>query len=211
MNYDAIWAGVAVCPLGIAPVCFSLITPFLVRKLGNVLVLVIGFVFFMIASFYSAYFTTAVDIWHIAFSRFIYGFGFVCYMAPLISIAVQEIPAEKLPMATGIFHFFRAMVGGIGTSAFTTLWQRRTIFHHERVGSYMSKFNPVIPQATDHPSQALLNRSLDQQASLLSINDAFFLMGWLYVFLIVFFIGYYLFTFRKPLATPPTHHIVSAE
>lgn len=185
MGYNAEWAGIAVAALGVGPVILSIFTPYVIKRYGNLNTLLIGFVIFTIACFYNAYFTTDVDVQHVAFARFIFGFGFVFYINPLIGMSVQDIPQEKLPSATGIFHFVRAMVGGIGTSVFTTLWQRRTYFHHERIGSYMTPFNPFTLQPTNEPQRALLNQSLDQQASLLSINDCFFLMGWIFLGLII--------------------------
>ena len=196
MGYNAVWAGIAVCSIGIGPVLFSLITPSVIKKIGNLRTLMIGFALFGAASFYAAQFTTQVDLMHIAFSRFIFGFAIVSYLNPLIGMSMQDITSENLPSAAGIFHFVRAMVGGIGTSVFTTLWERRTIFHHERVGSALTRFNPTTPQATDDPSLALLNQATDQQAALLAINDTFFFMGWLFVGLIVL-LGTWFFLDKK--------------
>jgi DHA2 family multidrug resistance protein len=116
--------------------------------------------------------------------------GIVCYFNPLLGYSVANVDDKDLPSATGVFHFVRAMVGGIGTSVFTTLWLRRTIFHHERISSYMTSYNSFATKATDTQSLALLNNALDQQAAILAINDAFFLMGWLFVGLVVLLIGY---------------------
>lgn len=197
MGYTAEWAGFAVAPLGIGPILFSLITPKIMQKLGNVRTLLISFFIFGIGSLCNVFFTTDVDIFHIALVRFIFGFGFVFYMNPLISMSIQHIREDSLPAATGIFHFVRSMVGGIGTSLFTTLWARRTIFHHERVGSSLTPFNPMTPQATDKSSLMQLNNSLDLQASMLALNDAFYIMTWLFAGLIVLLLGWYFFRSRK--------------
>ena len=144
--------------------------------------LLLAFIIFTVACFYTALFTTAVDIAHIAFSRFLFGIGFGYYINPLIGMSVEEVPPEELPNATGMFHFIRAMVGAIGTSLFTTLFERRTIFHHNQVGSYMTLGNPYTPQHLDTQGFAQINDLLDQQAALLAINDAFIL--WLGVSLL---------------------------
>lgn len=190
MGYTATWAGVAVSSLGLGPVCLSWITPFLIKKFGHLFAILIGFVLFTIGCFYATRFTTDVDIQTIAFSRFLFGLGFVSYISPLIGLSVLQIPEKSYAQAAGLFHFIRAMVGGFGTSLFTTLWLRRTIFHHERLASLLTPFNPSTPSIFNQPSRALLNNALDAQAALLSINDTFFLMGWLYVGLIVLIVGY---------------------
>jgi DHA2 family multidrug resistance protein len=188
MGYNAEWAGLAICTVGIAPVLFSLITPIIIKKVGNTRTLMISFFFFAIGCFYSTTLTTQVDFYHVALARFIFGFGFVCYITPLLSMNIQEITADNLPGAAGIFHFIRAMVGAIGTAIFTTIWQRRTIFHHQRMGETLTLFNPITPAATKPQEIALLNQAVDVQSALLAINDAFYLMGWLFIGLIALLI-----------------------
>lgn len=194
MGYTAEWAGFAVCTIGVAPVFLTMLVPRIMQWLGYLWTLIVGFFFFGLACFLTSYFfTTNIDIVHIAWSRFIFGFGFIFYINPLISMNVQDISQDGLPSAAGIFHFVRAMIGGVGTSVFTTQWIRRTIFHHERIGGSLTPFNPFTPPATNEASLAQLNASLDQQSSILALNDSFFLMGWLFVGLIVLLIGWYFF------------------
>ncbi len=180
MNYSAEKAGLAVAALGIAPTLLSFTTPLFVKWMGNAATLSISFAFFAIACFCSAFFTTEVSLGVIAGARFLFGFGFVYYISPLFGLSTEDIPPNDLPMAMGMFHFCRSMVGGIGTSVFTTLWIRRTYFHHERVGELLTRFNPMTPEATNLPSLAVLNRALDQQAAMLAMNDTFYLMGWIF-------------------------------
>lgn len=75
MSYTSIWAGISVAPLGIMPVLFSTAIGKLVSRIGSIIPLAISFVMFAISSFATAFLDTDVDIWHIAFSRFMLGFG----------------------------------------------------------------------------------------------------------------------------------------
>lgn len=182
MDYDATWAGIAVCSLGIAPILFAYFTSKVILKLGNVRTLMICFAIFAAACFFTAYFfTTQVNIQVISFSRFFFGVALVLYVPSLFAMSASAIATPKLPSAMGIFHFIRAMVGGIGSSVFVTLFQRRTIFHHERLASTLTPSNPELPDL----QLPLLNRFTDVQAAMLSLNDAFFLMGWLFIGLVV--------------------------
>lgn len=187
MGYTSPWAGIAVAPLGIAPVCFVSFIPYVMKKWGKLIPISLSFLFFSISSFYTAFFTTDVDIWHVAFSRFLMGCGFVFFIAPLIALSMQDIPQEKVANAASIFHFIRAIFGGIGTSIFTTLWLRRGYYHHERLGEQLTPFtengyeflSDVAPAGiTKSQATALLNVAVDNQAALLSLNDCFYLMGW---------------------------------
>jgi len=199
MDYDATWAGIAVCSLGIAPAIFSFLTPRIIAKIGNLPTLMICFTIFGSACFFTTfYFTPQVDIQVVSFSRFFFGFALVLYVPALFAMSILGIKTEKLPAAMGIFHFIRSMLGGVGTSIFVTLFQRRTIFHHERIGSTLTEYNPLLPDM----QLPLLNRALDVQAALLSLNDAFYLMGWLFMGLVALLAFWRFWRGKPPTAAP---------
>lgn len=195
MNYTSIWAGIAVAPIGIAPFLFGPLMGKAVTKYGTAPLLACCFILFAVSSFYTAYFDTDIDIWHIGFSRFLFGCALIFFITPLFSLSVQDVPEDKLASATGIFHFVRALSGGIGTSIFTTLWIRRSAYHHARVGesltpyseqttAYLDQLNGVGLQGDTALEQ--LNMALGQQADILAINDCSFLMGWIFLGLLFF-------------------------
>ncbi len=198
MGYTSPWAGIAVAPVGIAPILFTPLVPMVLKRFGKVLPLASAFLCFAISSFYTAFFTTDVDIYHVAFSRLLLGFGFIFFITPLIGMSVQGVPDSRLANAASIFHFVRAVSGGIGTSIFTTMWTRRTYFHHERLGEAITEYTPNSAAFFQEASQAgvtqapalnLLNQAVDNQAALLAINDCFYVMGWgfLLLCLLLFF------------------------
>jgi DHA2 family multidrug resistance protein len=194
MNYTSIWAGIAVAPIGIIPIVFGTFVGRLLTRYGHTILLGICFVFFAISCFYTAFFDTDVDIWHIGFSRFLLGAALLFFITPLFALSVQGVPSEKLPTSTGIFHFVRAMVGGVGTSVFTTMWIRRSAYHHATVGEnltiYSTQTTSFLGQLSElglHGKKGLeqLNVFLGQQADILAINDCFFLMGWVFLSLLI--------------------------
>lgn len=137
-----------------------------------------------------------MTIEQVAFARFLFGLAFVFYVNPLIGMSVEDIPVEELPNATGIFHFIRSLIGGIGTAIFKTLWERRTIYHHERIVSTLTPSNPMTPTIHSELQLVELNQTVDQQAALMGINDSFYLMGWAFVVLTIFLLFWYLVTFK---------------
>ncbi len=211
MNYHVEWAGIAVSALGVAPIFLGMLSPLMMKKIGTVPTLMIAFLLFGGGCFYSAFFTTDVDIQHVAFGRFLFGFGFVCYFNPLVNMSIQDIPNEQLPNATGMFHFVRAMVGAIGTSVFTTFWVRRTIFYHQRIGELLTPFNPYTPQARDPQSLQILNDLMDQQAAMLAINDAFYLMGWLFMALVVLLLLWLFLKGKEASGKQPSSQVAAAD
>lgn len=195
MNYTSVWAGIAVAPIGIIPLIFGEFTGKLMNKYGHTILLGICFVLFSVSCFYTAFFDTDVDIWHIAFSRFLLGLALMFFITPLFALSLQDVPGQKLASATGIFHFVRAMVGGVGTSVFTTMWIRRSEYHHATVGENVTAFSQQTKAFLQNlkalglqGQQALeqMNVILNQQADILAINDCFYLMGWVFLGLLVF-------------------------
>jgi len=195
MGYTSIWAGVSVAPLGIMPFLFSTLIGKLVARIGSIIPLFLSIIFFAISSFDTAFLTTDVDIWHIAFSRFLLGFGMLFFITPLFQLQVLDVPKEQLATAGGMFHFVRAMVGGIGTSIFTTLWIRRTAFHHSNQVSALipsrTSFDLFVPKLQElgimgGKKWALLDQITNDQAAVLAINDSFYLMGWCFLAMIPF-------------------------
>jgi DHA2 family multidrug resistance protein len=198
MNYDATWAGIAVCSVGFAPVLFSFITPKIINRIGNLMSLMICFAVFGASCFFiSFWFTTYVSVQGVSLSRFLFGLGLILYIPALFGMAITGMPIPKLPASMGIFHFVRSMVGGIGTSVFVTLFQRRTIFHHERIGSTITSYSPEAPPI----SLPLLNQALDIQAAMLSLNDAFWVMGLCFLGLVLLLASWRFWRGRRA----PTH------
>jgi DHA2 family multidrug resistance protein len=193
MGYTSTWAGIAVAPIGVAPLLFSGFSGMLVTRFGVLRLLCLCFLLFSLSSFYTAFFDSDVDLYHIWTSRFLTGCGLVFFITPLFALSIQDIKNDKLPSATGIFHFVRAMSGGIGTSIFDTLWIRRTSYYHERIGSALTINDPnttqFLKQLSDlgiarEQQPPFLETMLGQQASMLALNDCFYLMGWLFLTLI---------------------------
>ncbi len=195
MGYTSIWAGLAVAPVGIIPLIFGKFSGKLMTKYGHTILLGICFVFFAISCFFTAYIDTDVDIWHIGFSRFLVGCALLFFITPLFALSIQDVPELELASATGLFHFVRAMVGGVGTSVFTTLWIRRSAYHHATVGENLTVFSQQTTSFLEklgelnlHGQKALeqMNLILEQQAEVLAINDCFYLMGWIFLGLLIF-------------------------
>ncbi|MGL5626419.1 MAG: DHA2 family efflux MFS transporter permease subunit [Candidatus Rhabdochlamydia sp.] len=217
MGYTAEWAGFALAPVGFAPVLFSRWIPKLLAKLGTLALFSISFSFFAFSCFFTSHFNTDIPINMVYFTRFIFGFGVLFFTVPLFSLSLQDIPPDKLNSSSGFFNFVRAMVGGIGTSVFTTLWIRRTSYHHsiliESITPFSqetSKFLTRLSRIPLEESQKLefLNDSINTQAAMLGLNDCFFFMGWIFLGLIpLVFLG----NGRKSLLQPSVAARISQE
>lgn len=203
MGYTATWAGVAMAPIGFASFLLSKKVTTLVDTYGPLVALTICSGFFALSSFESTFFYTEIAIYAVLFSRFLFGFAILFLMIPLSALALRPIPTKLLPQAAGVFHFTRAIFGGIGTSVFTTLWTRRTSFHYQNLASHVAD-SPLIDHISIGESMqskyAFLDLEIDRQASTIALNDCFWAMGW--IFLILFLITLS-FTLKKSILKYP--------
>lgn len=191
-GYTAYWAGVAVAPIGIAPVFLSTtIGRFMNLNLRAFVAL--GFFLFAISFLYQSYFTTQVSLVHIMKTRFFQGFGMAFFFLPLTQLSLGGIPKDKYASASGLFHFVRILIGsGFGTSLSIEAWTRLEIFHHARLAETLTPYNHLVTQFylqmsnlgsqfTPDIVTRLLDQQTEQQAYMLSVNDLSWLGAWLFI------------------------------
>lgn len=190
MGYNAIWAGLAVAPIGIAPLIGGKFVGPLVEKYGQRIWILSCFLLFSFASFYSAFFNSGVSIKEVWMSRFLLGVALVFFITPIMSLSVLGLPIKKAPMATGLFHFHRAMAGAIGTSFFTTIWARRTAFHHSRLAEVITPLSDTTATMQNKllnlgfapdSSFEVINDIITKEAAVKALNECFWLMGFVFI------------------------------
>jgi len=185
MGYDALWAGLAVAPIGFLPILFGASVARLMKVFGRTALLLVTFLFFALSCYYVTFFTPQVNFFHIAFSRLLLGGGVLFFVTPIFSLATMELNEEELPMGTGIFHFLRALSGGIGTSVYTTIWYRRMDHQHLNFAEMMTPYSSPTGEYLDtlkdigltgEKALAAANTMVDKQASVFAICETFALM-----------------------------------
>lgn len=194
MGYNALWAGLAVAPIGYLPIIFGVFVARLMKLLGRVTLLVIAFSFFAISSYFVTFFTPQVDFFHISLSRFLLGGGVLFFITPLFNLSTSDLADHELAMGTGVFHFLRALSGGIGTSIYTTIWYRRMSHQHVNFSSFINDYNPLTLEyfskiesigLQGRSALELANTLVDQQVSVLAICETFAFMTIVSILLIL--------------------------
>lgn len=192
-NYTAYWAGIAVAPIGIAPVFLSTTVGRFLTRVDLRIFATMSFLFFSAGLFYQANFTTQISLQTVMLARFIQGFAIAVFFLPIVQIALGEISQEKYASASGLFHFIRILVGsGFGTSLSIELWTRLEIFHHARLAEAVTDYYPntiktyqkLGEQFNMDVINGIVDQSVEQQAFMLSTNDMSWLGAWLFLLLI---------------------------
>jgi DHA2 family multidrug resistance protein len=193
IGYTATDAGLVLAPVGLFAVLLSpVVGKFLPRvdprKIATAAFLVFALVFWMRSRY-----TTGVDTFSLMMPTLIQGIGMAGFFIPLVSITLSGLPGSRIPAASGLSNFVRIMCGGIGTSIFSTAWDRRSNFHHaqlvEQANLYNPNFNASMQQfgaAGFNQSQGygLVNSMATQQAAQLGVNDLFYISAGIFVALI---------------------------
>lgn len=187
-GYTPFWAGVAVAPVGIVSVFFSTFVGKYMGRFDLRAMTALSFLFFSFSFLYQAQFTTQVDLHQIMLARFFQGFGVMFFFLPLVQISLSEVPIEKLPSATGLFHFIRILVGsGFGTSLAIQLWTHLEIFHHARLAEAINSRRYIVTDALSYFGDygpAIIDRQVEQQAYMLSTNDLALIAAALFLLMI---------------------------
>ncbi len=129
LGYTALQAGLVFFPVGIIQAIMSPIAGKMTDKLNPKIPISIG----IILTFFSMYFykdlSLTTEYGGIIIPLIIRGFGLGFMFIPLSTVAINNIPKEKMAQATGLFNTIRQVGGSFGVAILGTLLTRRVIFH----------------------------------------------------------------------------------
>ncbi|MDD3650080.1 DHA2 family efflux MFS transporter permease subunit [Immundisolibacter sp.] len=187
MGYTPTWAGVATAAFG---VFIMLLTPVVGRLLGRInlkYLLTLSFSLLWLGTYLGSRANTDATLWDAALPRLVQGAGLGMFFVPLLTIALSNMPPQRLAAATGLFYFTRTLAGSIGVSLGITVWDRRETLHHARLAELFG--SDALARMWDYggermasalPAQyALAERLLARQANMLGFNDLFYASCWL--------------------------------
>lgn len=192
MGYTATWAGLAAAPIGILPV---LLTPLVGRYVNHFdlrLVASLSFAILGTTCFLRSQFYLDVDFYHVAMAQFIAGLGVAIYFMPLTQIVLSPLHSHEIAAGTGLATCIRNMGGSFAASITSYMWQNRAIFHHARLTEHVTPYDPgsreaiaALGHGSSDAGYAMLERTINQQAYQLSFNELFFVLGWIFLGLIL--------------------------
>ena len=201
MGYIAYWSGLAVSQMGIIPILSMPIVAKLLDRVSARNLVAFSFFGYGLAAYVFTLFTPQVSFEVIGYSRLLLGIGITTWLPALTVLSFARIPREKMSSGMGLFHFFRILCGGVGTSLFVALWQHRIVHHKSYLVDTINPYSPRYHFAKEafqgvalqgKQSLQLIEESIMKQAAILGVNDCFYLcfLG----FVVMFFLS---FLFKK--------------
>ncbi|NTS65305.1 DHA2 family efflux MFS transporter permease subunit [Sphingomonas sp. HHU CXW] len=212
LGYTATWAGLVAAPSGLVAV---VLTPFVARLSGKIdarLLASVAFIGFAVSYYMRSGYTTTASFTDFMLPLLVQGVSMSTFFLSMLTIAIDRIPPERLPSATGISNFTRIVAGSFAASIITTAWDRREALHQTRLTEAVGT-NMPIQMATEQlmrlgmtaqQAAAVVTRQMVGQAYLLASTDLFRISAYLCasMLIIVWFC-------RRP--TPPEGHVVAAD
>jgi DHA2 family multidrug resistance protein len=201
LGYSAMDAGVATLPRGLASFLTMPIVGLLMTKIEPRRLLACGLVVASISLYSLSRLSLDVGYWDFFAALMLQGAALGLLFIPLTTITNDPIPKEQMGNATSIFNLMRNIGASIGIASVTTMLSRHQQLHTNQLIEHVTPYNPTA-QAMLHGTQAaLMGRGSDavtagrqahaamwgliqQQAAMLSYNDAFLLLAALFIALI---------------------------
>ncbi len=144
--------------------------------------------------FWFSRFDQAADYAQLFWPKVFEGLCLGCFFLPLTTLLLHDLPAERQWRAVELAGMLRIAAGAIGITCQGIVIYQRTPFHLARLTEHhplmADSFSQTIEMwALDGISDAIATSHLFQmlqlQARLLSINETFWLAGWVFVGLAV--------------------------
>ena len=123
------------------------------------------------------YYTTGLDIdisfWSASLARILLVVWLPFIFIPLSAVSYVGVPPAQNPEASALINLMRNLGGSVGVSITTTELAWRTQFHWERLHEYLNPYNPNL----GGQAPTAFVSALQQQSSILSYIDVFFLLA----------------------------------
>lgn len=183
-GYTATWAGLVAAPSGLMAIVFTPLVSRAAEKVDLRWLASFAFVGYGISYHMRAGFSAETDFWHFMAPMLIQGVAMSVFFMAMLTIALDDIPPEKVPSATGISNFARITGSSFGASIITTLWDRREALHQSRLAeagtAFSGGYNDTLQHLngfglSDRAAAEVINNQIVNQAYLMASNDLFWI------------------------------------
>jgi DHA2 family multidrug resistance protein len=194
LGYTAQLAGMALSPGGAVIMCMMPIVGILVSRVDTRILIIFGCLVCSLALFVMSGWNLGLDYRHAVLARMLQSFGLAFLFIPINVAAFAYVPKEKTNMGTGIINLARNVGASVGIATVTTMLDRRTQFHQQRLTEHVTNFSAAyrntfngmqtklvaagstIAHATDQ-AHAMIYGTIQRQAAMLAFLDNFKMLG----------------------------------
>src|SRR6266436_371155 len=211
-GFSSLQIGETVVVTGLAQLAMSPISPLLARKMDLRLMLSIGIGLFAVAMYLTATLTNQAGFAELLVPQVLRGMALMMCYIPANLIALSSVPQDKLKNSAGLYNLTRDLGGAIALATIGTVMNDRLHFHWNRL---IEDINParsavqhfldmqsgrlevLVPGDSGRAAVRLLANLVQREALVMTYNDAFMLIGGLFVAALLL-----IPLIRRPLSTP---------
>ena len=193
VGYTATWAGLVAAPTGVVAVLLTPLAAKMMTRIDSRIIATIAFIAFAASFLMRSRFTNEASFLDFTLPLLVQGIAMATFFLAMITILLDGVPPQKIPLASGLSNFARITGGGFAASIVTTMWDRREALHQSRLADQTTIFTPGLTQTlqslhglgfSDLAGKASVARTAIRQAYLLAANDIFWASGWICLLLI---------------------------
>lgn len=191
LDYTAFQAGSVFLPVGIIQGMMSPIAGFFSDRVNPKIPAIIGISLLAMSLYLNSFLSLFSEHAQIMSILYVRGFGMGLVFTPLSTIALSEIPRNKMAQASGLFNVIRQVGGSFGVATLGTLLTTRTIYHLAMFGQAVDRYSPAFLRtasalqrhvrtiggytldAASQRSTQILGSHIGKQAFVEAINDDF--------------------------------------
>jgi drug resistance transporter, EmrB/QacA subfamily len=195
MGYTALQAGSVFLPVGIIQGFLAPISGRISDKLNPKIPIFIGVILMAFSFYLNSKLSFLSEIKAIMVSLYVRGVGMGFMFTALSTIALIEIPREKMAQASGISNSVRQLGGSLGVAILATLLTTRINYHAQQYGLLLNTRSETYQETTKNIryyaqheagaspvdaakySQTAIMSNISKQAYIEGINDDFLLAG----------------------------------
>ena len=220
LGYTATHAGITNLPRGLASFLFMPVVGILTGKVDSRKLLAVGLIATAGAMFAVSTFSLDVGFWNFWWPLMLQGAGLGLIFVPLTTVTNDPVPLERMGNATSIFNLMRNIGASVGISSVEAIQFRRMQAHLNYLGQHVNATSPVARSTLEGLRSMFMAKGADavtaqrqalaaiwgrtlQQASMLSYNDVFRILGGMFLVMLPL-----LFLMKKPKGGkgPPMGH-----
>jgi len=173
------------------------IMPFAARvstKVDNRIMMSAGLALFALSCFMNTHMSADTAGPELIAAQIVRALGQPLIMITLTNFAVNGVPPQLLPSASGMFNMMRNLGGSVGIATLATLLTNREHLHSNRIGEAVSLYDPGTQARLDALTQNFAAKGVDLAAAqdmavkaldnivrrdsfVMAYNDAFLILG----------------------------------
>ena len=193
LGYTAMWAGLAVAPVGILAVLIAPIVGANIHRLELRAVTSFAFLFMAAMSYWFSLFNTSAAFVDLTLPRLAMGLALPLFFIPLNQIYLSGLPADQIASASGLINFFRTLASSVSTAMVVTFWDynsdssraglaERVVDTNVGADLYFGTLETLNVGAEQ--TMAIVEQTVGQQAATLAVNHVFLICAVLFLALI---------------------------